>query len=55
MLPTPIEGYPPEIKPDGLSAERRWYLYNDIREFCDEKDVDVVCPRPAEPARPLGK
>ena len=35
---------PPEIRPDGLSQERKQYLFDKIREFCPPYCQDVVCP-----------
>lgn len=43
VVPT---GMPEEIKPTGLSPERKLYLYNEIREFCKEEVKDLVCPAP---------
>ena len=44
-----INTMPPVIKPQGLSLERQWYLYNKIREFCADEAKDVVCPLPSRP------
>ena len=33
---------PEVITPRGLSAQRQWYLYEKIREFCPESDRDVT-------------
>lgn len=41
--------YPPRVSPKGLSTERQWYLYDQIREFCPEEDRDVTCPEPEVP------
>ena len=46
--PDPNE-YPTQIIPKGLSAERQWYLFEKIREFCPEGDMDVTCPKPTVP------
>ena len=44
---SPTQDYLPEqIIPKGLSLERRWYLYDKIREFCPEQVRDQVCPKP---------
>ena len=40
---------PPVINPPGLSAERQWYLYDNIREYCPPHCQDVVCPLPQVP------
>ena len=37
---------PPVITPDGLSHERKLYLYNEIRNFCKDEFKDLVCPKP---------
>ena len=44
-----INDMPPVIRPQGLSLERQWYLYNKIREFCTDEAKDVVCPLPSRP------
>ena len=37
---------PTQILPAGLSDERKWYLYHQIREFCRDGTQDLVCPHP---------
>ena len=37
---------PPLIAPKGLSMERKWYLYQKIRDFCSPESKDLVCPYP---------
>ena len=37
---------PAIIPPKGLSAERKWYLYDNICQFCPE---DITCPKPDVP------
>ena len=37
---------PPSITPQGLSYERRKYLYKKIREYCRDDVRDIVCPDP---------
>ena len=37
------------IAPHGLSAERQWYLHEQIRPFCPEEDKDSMCPLPSVP------
>ena len=40
----------PSIVPaKGLSAERQWYLFDHIREFCPDEDKDITCPLPCVP------
>ena len=43
------EGSPAEILPEGLDLKRQWYLYNEIREFCDARFENLVCPLPSAP------
>ena len=43
--PSPHE-LPEIIQPNGLSAERKQYLYEKIREFCPDGKKDSVCPKP---------
>ena len=40
---------PETIPPKGLSAERQWYLFDQIRQFCPEGTKDIVCPKPSVP------
>ena len=40
---------PQQIFPKGLSAEREWYLYEQIRRFCPDPDKEKSCPLPAVP------
>ena len=40
---------PDVIEPAGLSAQRQWYLYDKIREFCPVSDRDLTCPLPSVP------
>lgn len=54
MLPALIEGDLIETKLDGLSADRRWYLFKEVQQFCDDKDRDAVDPKPVEPVQSLG-
>ena len=37
---------PSQIKPDGLSVERKRYLFNEIRQFCKSGTEDLVAPAP---------
>ena len=40
----------PSVVPhEGLSAQRQWYLYDNIREFCKETCRDEMCPKPSVP------
>ena len=41
-----VEELPSTVVPKGLSIERRWYLYQKIREFCSPDTRDQVCPYP---------
>jgi len=40
---------PPPCPSPGLSAQRQWYLWDTVREFCPEDSRDILCPRPTEP------
>ena len=46
--PVPRE-LPPILQPKGLSDERQWYLYEQVRQFCTDDCQDLVCSRPATP------
>ena len=43
------ETLPQQIFPKGLSVERQWYLYEQIRSFCPESDKNTTCPLPSVP------
>ena len=43
--PSPHE-LPVVVIPNGLSAERKQYLYDKIREFFPDDKKDTVCPKP---------
>lgn len=43
--PSPHE-LPEVVQPNGLSAERKQYLYEKIREFCPDNKKESVCPIP---------
>ena len=32
-----------------LSTERRWYLFDQIRQFCSDNAKDITCPLPSVP------
>lgn len=40
--------FPNEIQPDGLTRERKDYLFKKIRPYCPGKNKDVLCPNPEE-------
>jgi hypothetical protein len=44
ILP-PIDGLPVQAPP-GLDTARQTYLFEKIREFCDEEAMDITCPAP---------
>ena len=48
-----VDAKPGVIPPKGLSPDRQWYLYEQIRPFCPPDDQDSVCPLPSVP-RPGG-
>ena len=37
------------VPPSGLSLERQWYLFNQIRPYCLDDVQDEVCPLPLTP------
>jgi len=39
----------PLIEPNGLSEERKLYLYCEIRQFCKSGTEDIVAPLPKTP------
>lgn len=45
ILPSP-SSLPNEINPDGLTEERKNYLYHEIRQFCKPGTEDLVAPAP---------
>ena len=40
---------PDVIQPKGLSSQRLWYPYDQIREFCPQDNQDITCPLPSVP------
>ena len=43
-------GFPEEILPKGLSIERQWYLYEQVRNHIQNPDKrDDLCPKPMLP------
>ena len=42
----PSSVLPPTIKPDGLSQERKNYLFRELRLFCEPGTEDLVAPTP---------
>ena len=42
----PVAVLPVEIKPEGLSQERKNYLYREIRQFCRQGTENLVAPAP---------
>ena len=42
----PVAVLPKEIKPEGLSQERKNYLYREIRQFCRQGTENLVAPAP---------
>ena len=44
---TTVNALPPVIHPVGLSPERQWYLYENIRPLVPEYAQSTLCPRPA--------
>ena len=44
-----VSDLPNVVPPHGLSAERQWYLHEQIWPFCPDQDKDSVCPLPLVP------
>ena len=44
ILP-PIDGLPVQAPP-GLNTARQTYVFEKIREICNEEDLDITCPAP---------
>lgn len=40
---------PPVVQAKGLSLDRSWYLYENIRQFCPSDEMYLTCPLPASP------
>lgn len=54
--PNKFLGLPEELNPKGLSLERAWYLYEQIREYIpDESDKNETCPKPTRLKPPTSK
>ena len=45
VLP-PLSVLPPTINPDGLTEERKRYLFREIRQFCKPGTEDIIAPAP---------
>ena len=45
----PKETLPEQLYPKGVSAERQWYLYDKIRQYCAEDSKNKTCPLPDIP------
>lgn len=43
----PDGSYPDTVTPEGLSLQRQWYLFKDIRQFVADEKKDIVAPKPA--------
>lgn len=50
----PTDGLPPILQPEGLSNARQEYLYDEIRQFCEEEYKDTTCPQPPSRKRGVG-
>ena len=37
---------PETVQPIGFTADRQWYLYENIRELVPVRAKDIVCPKP---------
>lgn len=45
---------PEVIHPLGMSPDRKKYLNEEIRKFCELEFADVICPRPDSPLGDAG-
>ena len=46
----PLGELPQEIPLKGLTNDREWYLFEQIREFCSTNEAaDLTCPKPSHP------
>ena len=45
-IPLPPSTLPDVVNPDGLTEERRVYLFREIRQFCKPGTEDIVAPAP---------
>lgn len=45
----PTEDFPTVVAPEGLSYNRKKYLFNKIREYCEDEWKDTLCPDPGPP------
>ena len=50
-----INGFPKAIEPKGLSDERKYYLYSEIRPFCKSGTEDLVAPYHPNPKDEIRK
>lgn len=46
---TTTDDLPTIVTSNGLSAERQWYLFEKIREYCPHDSRDRTCPLPTVP------
>ena len=49
LVQPPPDQFPPLMQPAGLSPQREWYLYYEIREFASPEKQDLVAPLPTVP------
>lgn len=42
----PPSGLPAQIIPEGMTDDRKDYLYKNIREYCSPEAKDILCPKP---------
>lgn len=41
-----LSDFPPKIDPLGLTYKRKQYLYEKIRQYCEDPFKDLLCPHP---------
>ena len=47
----PTGSLPTVLQPAGTDETRQWYLYEQIRKFCEDEYKDITCPKPRVPKR----
>lgn len=48
VTPDSVADFPEQIQPEGMTFQRKKYLYKKIREYCEDEYKDLLCPHPGE-------
>lgn len=48
VTPDSVPDFPEKVQADGLTFQRKKYLYKKIREYCEDEYKDLLCPDPGE-------